>query len=299
MGQQRILVCGATGALGGHVTAKLAAAGAPLRVLLREGRDPAPFEAIGAEVVRGDLRDAGSLIAAVTGVSTVVTTANAIGRVLDGDRDLTIAGVDLRGNENLIAASEAAGVGRFVFVSVVDFLADARTPFTDAKLATEARLRRSPMREVIVQPEMFQESWFGPGTGFDWRHGAITIYGRGESRHRYVAEADVAEAVARLALADDPPSTVVLAGPEALSRVGAVRAFEAATSRSMRVRHVPRAMLRVGRVAARPFRPAVASVMGMALSTDVHDMQAADDAFRDLGIQPRPVSAYIAGLCQA
>ena len=47
--------------------------------------------------------------------------------------------------------------------------------------------------------------------------GTVRIYGKGTARRRHVAIDDVAEAVVRLTLADDPPRTADLAGPEAMS----------------------------------------------------------------------------------
>ena len=68
-------------------------------------------------MIRGDLRDPSSLGPALAGIDTVVTTANAIGRILAGPTELTIADVDGQGTQNLIRAAEKTGVGRFVFVS--------------------------------------------------------------------------------------------------------------------------------------------------------------------------------------
>lgn len=293
MPEPRILLCGATGLLGGEIARRLATSGIPFRVLARPGRDASQLEGLGVEVARGDLRDAGSLAAAVRGIGTVISTANAMASLLAGDHDLSIRDVDDRGYANLIAACERAGVERFVFVTALGNLAAAHTPFTDAKVATEARLRASSLRAVIVRSDMFQEVWLSPAVGFDWEHGKVTVYGKGATRHGYVAVGDVAEAMVRLALAADPPGEVELAGPEALSRTEAVVAFERALGRPIHTSHVPRAMLRVGSTLMRWPRPAVASVMGMALFDDLHETAVGDDGLRALGITSRPVGAYI------
>ena len=190
----------------------------------------------------GDLRDPVSLRGAVAGVGTVISTANSVSRVLAGDGDLSIRDVDDRGYANLITACEQAGVGRFVYASMLGDFGSARTPFTDAKLATERRLRASPMHEVIVRPDMFQEVWLSPAVGFDWSHGKVTVYGRGESSHAYIGIDDVAEAMVRLALAEDPPHIVEMGGPEAVSPNEAVAAFERPLGRPIKTSHVPRLM---------------------------------------------------------
>jgi uncharacterized protein YbjT (DUF2867 family) len=291
--EMQVLLCGATGELGGEIARHLAAAGVSFRALVRPGREAGLLEALGAHVVRGDLRDEASLASAVQGVTTVISTANAMSRLLDGDHDLSIRDVDDRGYASLIAACERAGVQRFVFATALGNLAAAHTPFTDAKVATEARLRASVMHEVVVRSDMFQEVWLSPIVGFDWEHGNVTVYGTGATRHAYVAIADVAEAMVRLALAADPPREVEIAGPEALSRTEAVAAFEKALGRPIRTRHVPRIAMRVGAVLMRRPRPALASVMGMALFDDLNETRVNDDQLRALGITPKPVGAYI------
>jgi NADH dehydrogenase len=92
------------------------------------------------------------------GIRTVVTTANSMTSTLAGDRNGSIASVDLRGHENLIRAAEAAGVERFVFVSAAG-LTDRMvglSPFLAAKRQTERMLRASGVRAVLVQPGPFR-----------------------------------------------------------------------------------------------------------------------------------------------
>jgi NADH dehydrogenase len=299
MDRPTILVCGATGLLGSAIARGLAARGVPFRALVRPATDASALDGLGAEVARGDLRDPASLAPALEGVRTVISTANAIGRLLRGANDLTIRDVDDRGNANLIAAAAAAGVERFVFVSMLGDFGAAHTPFTDAKIATERRLRASTVREVIVRPDMFQEIWLGPAGGFDLAAGKARIYGRGEARHRHVAIGDVADAVVGLALADDPPREVDLAGPDALSAMEAVAAFSGAMGRPIATSHVPRIALRVGRTLMRPVKPHVASVMGMALAGDLAATTVDDAGFLGLGIEARGSRAYIETVARA
>jgi uncharacterized protein YbjT (DUF2867 family) len=291
--EPKILLCGATGALGGAIASRLQARGIPFRALVRPGRSAAAPTGIGIEHVVGDLRDPASLRGAVAGIDTVISTANSVSRVLSGEGDLSIRDVDDRGYTNLIEACEQAGVERFVFASMLGDFGAAHTPFTDAKLATERRLQASRMHEVIVRPDMFQEVWLSPAVGFDWPHGKVTVYGRGESRHAYIGIEDVAEAMVRLTLAEDPPRVVEMGGPEALSPNEAVAAFERALGKPIKTSHVPRVMMRIGRTAMRRVKPVTASLMGMALASDLAPTVVRDEALRELGIGARPVRRYI------
>jgi uncharacterized protein YbjT (DUF2867 family) len=289
-----ILVCGASGEMGGRIVRGLRAAGSPVRALVRPRCDAAGLGELGVELIEGDFRDVGSLRRAVSGVGTVVSTVTVIARALAGEKHADFHRVDVVGHRDLIAAAEAAGVGRFVFVSLARVRLEpmASTPLGIGKIATENCLIASALREVIVRPDQLQEIWLSPVAQFDWPARKVVIFGNGETPTRYVATDDVADAVVRLALADDPQRVVEVGGPDPLTRKQAVEVFERALGEPIRRRHVPRAALRLGAVGLRRFRPGVASVMGGALCADLYPVTWDDRPLRELGIEPRSVEAY-------
>jgi uncharacterized protein YbjT (DUF2867 family) len=288
-----ILLCGGTGMLGTRVAHRLAKEGREFRVLVRETSDTSDIQALGAELVVGDLRDPGSLAEAVRGVDTIISTANSMTRVLAGEKSLTIADVDVTGHENLIAAAESAGAERFVFLSIQGSILESESPFSKAKRATENRLIASSLREVIVRPDMFQEVWLTPMVGFNWPERKFTIFGKGDSAHRYVAVDDVAAGVVGWALADDPPRTVEFGGSEGLTRNQAVDLFEHALGNPVQRRHVPRFALAAGATFLRRIKPNLASVMGQSLFADRRPSQADDSPLKALDVDPTPASAFI------
>jgi uncharacterized protein YbjT (DUF2867 family) len=284
-----ILVCGASGDLGGRIARGLRAAGEPVRALVR-GRS----EVGDVELATGDFRDRESLRRAVTGVDTIVSTVTVISRALAGEKDADFRRVDVEGHQALIEAAEAAGVARFVFVSAagVRLRPTADTPLGRGKIATEDRLAASTLREIVLRPDQFQEVWLSPVAQFDWPNRTVVIFGKGETPARYVAIDDVAAAAVGLALAGDPPPVVEFGGPEGVTRKQAVAVFERVLGDSIRCRSVPRAALRIGSVALRRPRPALASLMGASLGADLHPPTWDDRPLRDLGIEPRSVEAY-------
>lgn len=288
-----ILLCGGTGMLGERVAHRLAANGQGFRALVRETSDTSALRGLGAELVVGDLRDPDSLAQAVRGVHTIISTANSMARVLGGEKSLTIADVDVRGHADLIAAAEAADVQRFVFLSFQGSLLESGTPFSNAKRATENRLATSPIREVVVRPDMFQEVWLTPLVSFNWPERNFTIFGKGDSEHRYVAVDDVAAGVVGWALADDPPRMVEFGGPEGLTRNQAVDVYEQALGAPVKRRHVPRPALAAGARLLKRIKPNLASVMGQSLMADQRPSQADDAPLRDLGVEPTPASGFI------
>jgi uncharacterized protein YbjT (DUF2867 family) len=289
------LVVGATGALGGRVANRLARRDLPVRALVRPDHDAAALRAAGVEVAHGDLMKPETLPAALAGVDSVLTTANAIGRLLAGDRSTSIAGVDRDGNAALVTAAERAGVTRFLFVSIpgLDDAALVRAPFPAAKLATEQRLAASAMRTVVVQPDAFQEVWLEPQTGLDPARGRALVYGHGRSMRTYVSTDDAAEACVRLALHDDPPAVVTFGGPDRLTRMQVVELVETGLGRSLRRRHVPRSALVAGSRLLRSVKPELASVMALALYFDRHDATCTAEPLRELGITPRTAADYL------
>jgi hypothetical protein len=104
---------------------------------------------------------------------------------------------------------------------------------------------------------------------------------------------DVAEAVVRLTLAEDPPAAVTFGGPESLTRNEVCDVIEQAAARPLERRHVSRLMLLVTSRALGPVRPAVASLLGLGLMMDTHESSWDDGPLRALGIQPRPASVYV------
>jgi NADH dehydrogenase len=140
---------------------------------------------------------------------------------------------------------------------------------------------------------MFQEVWLTPLVSFNWPERKFTIFGKGDSTHRYVAVDDVAAGVVGWALADDPPRLVEFGGPEGLTRNQAVDVFEQGLGVPVQRRHVPRAALAAGATLLRRIKPNLASVMGQSLLADQRPSQADDAPLRALGIEPTPASTFI------
>lgn len=257
----RALVVGSTGHLGREVARQLATAGHDVRALVRESSDPRTVEMLrsaGVTTFVGDLRDAASLAAACENVDVVISTATALASE-DPENDLEV--VDRSGQGALVDAAEAAGVSRFVFVSVLGIEPDS--PFTDAKLATEARLHASSMSHTILQPSIFMETWFSEHVGFDWKGGAVAIFGDGQTPMNWVSSDDVATVVA--AVVDDPEaadSTIPVLGPESLSPAAVVAIWETVIGSSISRNEVPVEALRDQLAAAgHPTEKSFASLM--------------------------------------
>ncbi|MEU3184054.1 NmrA/HSCARG family protein [Streptomyces sp. NPDC006923] len=168
-----VLVAGATGRQGGATARALLAAGVPVRALVR---DPATdrakaVEALGAELVTGDLDDRDSLTRAAEGARAVfsVQMPEMGGRAFEGELAQAV---------NLIEGARAAGVPQFVHTSVsgagqhtgAPGWAEGRWAVLEPYFATKAgiqdRVREAGFRHwTLIKPGTFMEN-FLPSEAF-------------------------------------------------------------------------------------------------------------------------------------
>jgi uncharacterized protein YbjT (DUF2867 family) len=233
------LIVGATGYLGGEICRRLVAVGRPVRALVRETADPArvtALQGLGVELVRGDLKDPESLARACEGVAAVVSTAATTLSRQPGD---SIEATDLQGQKDLVDTAAAAGVERFIYVSVAGYL-PASEPFLAAKRAVEDHVRNSGMTYTNLRPGSFMEVWLGPAAGVDLEAGRASVVGAGDVPSSWISLGDVAEFAVRAL--DHPAAAnrdLELGGPEALTALAAIRIFEELIGRPFEVQHIP------------------------------------------------------------
>lgn len=236
-----ILVVGASGLLGGMIVRGLLAKGQKVRVLTRGSPGVAALIEAGAESVEGDLKDKASLARAVSGVSTVITTANAAQREGVGDGKDTFESVDLAGNQNLIEVAAGARVKQFIFTSLFTADADSPIPFVSFKGRTEQALARSGMIYTILAPHIFMEVWFGMVIGSALQTGQpVTLVGRGDQRHAFVSMADVVAFA--LAAVDNPAAfnqRIAIGGAEAVTWTEVVRRVSNSIGQELTITYVP------------------------------------------------------------
>lgn len=237
------LVIGATGYVGGEICRLLAAAGRPVRALVRATSAPEKVEALraaGAEIAVGDLTDPASLARAVAGATAVLTTATSISSLAAGN---TFESTDLHGHLALVEAARAAGVRHFVYTSVSGGF-DLDSPLLQAKRAVEQAIRASGMTYTILRPSAFMEFWLGAPLGFDLAGGTATLFGGGERPVSFIALRDVARfAVAALDHPSARNAELELGGPEAIAPRDVVALAERITGRPIETTAVPSAAL--------------------------------------------------------
>lgn len=265
-----ILIVGGTGALGSVTGLLLLAKGEAVRVMTRTPIKATALQALGADIVQGDLRDAASLQQACAGVDRVFASAHSIfGRGREASKY-----VDLQGHKALIDVAEAAGVKRFVYTSVYPYGPPlAAVPFWQIKVEVERYLQASGLDYTILRPTAFMESHAYMLIGQPiLETGKVTLFGQGKNPRNFVAAADVAQ-FAVMALADGKleNQAVAIGGPENLTNMDVVRLYEKVAGRPSKVSHVPLAALKMMYRLLRPFHPGLSQVMQSSILFDTAD----------------------------
>jgi nucleoside-diphosphate-sugar epimerase len=171
----RILVTGGRGFVGAELVARLTRRGDRVRVV-----DLAPAPTPASENVdyrRVDITDARAVAEACQGIDTVFHTASLVHT--RQSRAEAIWSVNLGGTENLLAASRAAGVRRFVYVSSASvvyegkdiengderlgYAAQSQAPYADSKIAAEKAVLAANGTRGLATCAIRPHVVFGPG----------------------------------------------------------------------------------------------------------------------------------------
>ncbi len=146
-----ILVTGATGFVGPRIVHALRERERPVRSLVRKpgDRSAGTLASWGAELVQGDMTDAGSLRRAVEGCEVVVHLV-----AIRQGKDEQFRRVMEQGTRDLVAAAKEAGVRRFVLMSALGTSEETKelVPYYRAKWAQEQAVRGSGLEHVVFRP---------------------------------------------------------------------------------------------------------------------------------------------------
>ena len=139
----KVLITGATGFIGNHVTRLCLEQGDEVRVMVMVGEDRSPLAGMDVEYVEGNLLDADSLARAAQGVDKLYHLA-ALFAVWTKDPDLHYK-INVEGTRHMMNAAQAAGIEKIVYTSSIAAIGtDGKgtpstedTPFTSWHFASE------------------------------------------------------------------------------------------------------------------------------------------------------------------
>jgi uncharacterized protein YbjT (DUF2867 family) len=231
-----ILVVGATGQLGSIVVKDLLRQKRSVRILVRPGSNYEPLVKAGAHAVFGDIKAPITLIDALRGVETVITTANSAQR---GGED-NVQNIDLIGNRHLVNSAKTVGVKHFIFVSAAKADDKSQSPYLQAKKKTENHLIQSGMGYTIVAPEPIMEAWFSMAVVPALKaNRPVTLMGEGNRRHSFISIFDVASFIT--SSVGNPSAWnlyIPLGGPKPINWNDIIGTFESLLGKRVPVVHV-------------------------------------------------------------
>jgi uncharacterized protein YbjT (DUF2867 family) len=252
-----ILVAGGTGTLGTKIVSLLAERGAQVRLLTRD-RSRAQHLGARVETVEGDVRSSVTLRRATDGAQTVISAIQGFA----GTPDCTPASIDRDGNANLIRAAQETGTSHLILVSVRDASPSHPMELMRMKHAAEQQLKASGLAWTIIRPSAYMETWCQVLGRPLLEKGKTMVFGRGANPINWVSAWDVARFVD---LAEADPAVrgrmIDVGGPENLTMTEFVHIFQHETGATGRIGHIPRPLMRLGSIVAKPINPAMARQM--------------------------------------
>ena len=194
-----VFVTGATGFVGSEIVKQLGQAGHTIRILARTPDSPSVQKLVSqhkVSVYRGNILDPNSLSGGLSEIDAVIHLVGIISEI----GRATFENIHVRGTENLVKATQAAGVPRFVQMSALGARPNAVSRYHQSKWAAEEIVRGSDLDYTIFRPSII----YGPGDQFvnlfarmsRWSP-ILPIMGSGEGTLQPLPVADVAQCFVR------------------------------------------------------------------------------------------------------
>ncbi len=226
-----ILITGANGRLGKHISAYFARKGLKPRLMVQEKAALG-----GRNIVVADLFDEDSLLKACKGAGTIVHLAGTVDYTLP-PKEMTRINYD--GTKNMLDAASNAGVSKFVYASSVavygnqdnfpireDFELNAKEPYGISKKKAEDYIRNSGIKYTTLRPTAVYGKGFDIGLGAVFKlmkSGNMRIVGDGENKAHFVHVNDCVQAFYLAAKNKALDGAVNVAGPEAMTQTKLLR----------------------------------------------------------------------------
>jgi 2-alkyl-3-oxoalkanoate reductase len=253
-----VLVTGAAGFLGSHVTDLLLESGERPRLLVRPGERPRMSAGAVLDVHRGDIGDRAALEPALSGVDRVLHCAARTG---PWGPEAEYERTNVRGLETLVRAAMAAGVRRLVHISSITVhgndvcgaadesapLAGEPNPYSRSKVAGELLLGRM-IREEGAPVTIVRPGWiYGPRDTASFarivrmvEQGRMLMVGAGENHLPLIYVRDAARGVLQASEAGPAVGrSYLLVNDEPVTQADFIGAIAAELAVPAPTKHVP------------------------------------------------------------
>jgi uncharacterized protein YbjT (DUF2867 family) len=293
-----ILITGASGYIGRHLVARLAAQGERPRCLVRNVRRAANILHVDkVELVHGDTTSPDSLETAVQGVDTIVHTA-----FITADRKQSTGNnyeeTNVRGTANVIQAAKKAGVKRIIVISGLGTKPDKPGSYMQGRYLAEKMIKESGLDWTIIQPSVL----FGKDAPFfkglaDLIHvsPAVPLIGCGKIMFQPIYVEDVVTVIIKVL--EEPErtknKTYTIGGPEYYSFTQIIDALLHAMHKKRLKVPAPTPLVGVGAAvmeAILPKPPLTKAAMTLFTFDNTTDLNSVE---REFGFKPVSLSTYL------
>ena len=147
-----VLVIGASGFIGGHLTRALLAAGYAVRCLARNPAKVADLASAGCEIVPGDIADPAAVQRAVAGVEAVYIAIHTLSPQPGSGAGQGFMDIEKTGVQNVIAACRASGTQRVIYVTSLGISPTERSEWLRERWQIEQLLLGSGLAATVIRP---------------------------------------------------------------------------------------------------------------------------------------------------
>jgi uncharacterized protein YbjT (DUF2867 family) len=293
-----ILITGATGYIGRHLVARLAAEGERPRCLVRDTKRAASIlPADKVELVQGDTIHPATLTAAMSGVDTVVHAA-----FITADHKESAGNhygeTNVHGTENVIKAAREAGVKRIIEIGGLGTKADKPGSYMQGRYLAEKMLKESGLDWTIIQPSVLfgKDAPFIKGLSDLIRSAPVVpLIGGGKVKFQPIYVEDVVTVIIKVL--QDPMGTnrktYTIGGPAYYSFTQVIDALLLTMHKTRIKAPAPTVLVGIGAAVMEVFLPkppitkAAMTLFSFDNTTDLNSIE------RDFGFTPMSFTAYL------
>ena len=189
-----ILLTGATGFVGSHLSQALAEKNYKVRALVRKTANTQKLQALGFEIAYGDVTESASLLAALKDIDNVIHLV----AIIEEKKGATFEKINWRGTENVVEAAKEVGVKKFIHMGALGTGPFEKYPYSYTKWQGQQAVEKSGLDYTVLRPSII----FGEGDGFVTvlakvikRAPVVPVIGAGKTRFQPIWVGDIVRCV--------------------------------------------------------------------------------------------------------
>ncbi|MCE7066151.1 SDR family oxidoreductase [Dyadobacter sp. CY326] len=151
---KRILVIGASGFVGGHLTRQLLKENYTVRCLARNPDKVKELAELGCEIMKGDLSDSRSVEQAIASMDAIYISIHTLAPQHKDTANLGFMDIEMNGLKNIVEGCKMHHVQRLIYVTSMGISADSKDAWTSGRWKTQQYLLNSGLNVTVIQPGM-------------------------------------------------------------------------------------------------------------------------------------------------